>query len=1024
MTPQQFVDKWRPVVLTERASAQSHFHDLCRLFGHPDPIQADPTGQWFTFEKGVPKSGGGDGFADVWKRQHFAWEYKKKKKNLDDALGQLARYALALESPPLHIACDTERFRIVTAWTNSIPRSYDLSLTDLLDPAKRDLLEAAFHRPERLKPGGSRADLTKTAADKFSSLARVLQNKGNSPEDVGHFLNRLAFLFFAEDIHILEDGYFRRILRHAATRPREAKVLFNDLFAVLKNGGRFGADQLPWINGGLFDDRPALELDDSSIALIVAAGSEDWAHVDPSIFGTLFERFLDPGKRSQIGAHYTDATQIMQIIEPVLIEPLRAEWRVARDVIERLTAKARIKGEKAKEWQQAREKRAAFIHRLGQITILDPACGSGNFLYLALQCVKDLEHTVNDECEVLGLHRLLPTVGPEILKGIEISPLAAELARTAIWIGDIQWSVRNGFKGRPEPILRRLDAIECRDALINEDGTKAEWPKAEFIIGNPPFLGVKKMIGGLGESYCKSLRKAYADTVSPFSDLVCWWFDKANRAVASGETTRVGLVATNSIRGGKNRLVLDDINMNLRIFHAWSDEDWVNDGAAVRVSLVCFANELPTGTAILDGREFIRLNSDLTPFDAMGGIDITQAKRLASNAATSFVGTVKAGAFDVDGSIARKWLRRPLNPNKKPNSDVVRPWINTIDLVRRPRDSWVVDFGDGMSEGDASLYEAPFEHVLENVRPARSLVRRPRYRDLWWQYAEPCMGMRRAISSLKRYIATPTLSKYRLFVFVDARVQPDHQLVAIARDDYTTLGILQSRFHEAWALRLGTSLEDRPRYTPTTTFETYPFPPGLGPDTGASTYAADDRARRIAQAAQTLDELRSNWLNPSDLVREETEVVAEYPSRLVPISAEAANELRTKTLTNLYNERPSWLVAAHRKLDEAVAEAYGWAPDIDIADALGRLLAMNLGADPISLRERASRGRGAALPVPLPLPGDGVRERGAGGDEVLDAVADAAVVLTPSHLASIGSKVGAADTVVDTHLGPTQAGEE
>jgi type II restriction/modification system DNA methylase subunit YeeA len=279
-----------------------------------------------------------------------------------------------------------------------------------------------------------------------------------------------------------------------STKPAECTELLDGLFAVLRKGGRFGVDRLPHINGGLFDDRPALTLDESDIGLLIAAGSENWAHIDPSIFGTLFERLLDPDKRSQIGAHYTDATKISMILDSVLLRPLREEWGLAKEEISNLVSKARAKGPRAKEWTQAEEMRSKFLERLRKISVLDAACGSGNFLYLALQGVKNLEHSSNQESEALGLRPRLPAVGPEIIHGIEINPLAAELARTTIWIGDIQWAIQNGFYGRPEPILRPLETIECRNALIDNSAgkkpTEASWPAAEFIIGNPPFLGI------------------------------------------------------------------------------------------------------------------------------------------------------------------------------------------------------------------------------------------------------------------------------------------------------------------------------------------------------------------------------------------------------------------------------------------------------------------------------------------------------------------------------------------------------
>jgi type II restriction/modification system DNA methylase subunit YeeA len=657
MTPLQFVDKWRPVTLTERAAAQSHFNDLCHLFDHPTPLDDDPVGDHFTFEKGVKKSGGGDGFADVWKRDYFAWEYKKRRRNLDEALGQLARYALALESPPLHVVCDTDRFRIVTAYTNSVPRSYDLSLEDILDPKKRGWLEAAFYSPKSLKPGASRSDLTRQAADKFSTLAERLQKKGYPSEDVAHFVNRLVFLFFAEDVRLLPEGYFRRVIAEISTRPKDAKSVLTGLFAALLKGSRFGLDVLPWVNGGLFDERESLDLDEHEIGLLKAAGSQNWGHIDPSIFGTVFERFLDPDKRAQIGAHYTDASTIIRLISPVVMAPLNLEWSKARNDIETLVSKARIKGAKAKEWRLAEERRSVFLERLRTLSILDPACGSGNFLYLALQSVKNLEHAANQECESFGLPPRLPVVGPEILRGLEINPLAAELARTTIWIGDIQWAIQNGIYSRPEPILRRLDAIECRDALLNSDGSEASWPAAEFIVGNPPFLGDKRMLASLGEPYTSALRAAYASQLPGRSDLVCYWFAKAKKQIVLGAAQRVGLVATNSIRQDSNRHVLKDISRTLRIFEVWDNEAWAVDGAAVRVSLVCFDGRDGDVSVRLNGEVVTVIHPDLTASTGENGLDLSSVNRLDENAAIAYQGVKRVGKFELRGDLASALTR-------------------------------------------------------------------------------------------------------------------------------------------------------------------------------------------------------------------------------------------------------------------------------------------------------------------------------------------------------------------------------
>jgi type II restriction/modification system DNA methylase subunit YeeA len=395
-------------------------------------------------------------------------------------------------------------------------------------------------------------------------------------------------------------------------------------------------------------------------------------------------------------------------------------------------------------------------------------------------------------------------------------------------------------------------------------------------------------------------------------------------------------VATNSIRGGANRRVLDRIFEEVPAFDAWSDEPWIVEGAAVRVSLVCFGQG--DNEPRLNGRSVLRIHSDLTG----GGLDLTKARRLNENVSIAFMGGTKGGAFDVTDQVARAWLLAPSNPNGRPNSDVLRPWVNASDIVRRRRNMWVIDFGTDMSSKEAAMYEMPFEHLQQFVRADREKNRREGYRTYWWRHMETRAGLRRAIASLERFICTPKVAKHRVFVWLNKREWPENLCDAIARDDDTTFGILHSRFHEAWSLRLGTSLEDRPRYTPTTTFETFPFPEGLTPNIPAADYADDPRAVAIAQSARRLDALRNAWLNPPDLVSIEPEVVPGYPDRILPKNVEAAALLRDRTLTKLYNARPQWLADAHRDLDAAVAAAYGWPADICEDDALARLLELNL----------------------------------------------------------------------------------
>jgi type II restriction/modification system DNA methylase subunit YeeA len=315
------------------------------------------------------------------------------------------------------------------------------------------------------------------------------------------------------------------------------------------------------------------------------------------------------------------------------------------------------------------------------------------------------------------------------------------------------------------------------------------------------------------------------------------------------------------------------------------------------------------------------------------------------------MGDTKGGAFDVPGDLARRWLQLPLNPNGRPNSDVLRPWMNGMDLARNPQGRWIIDFGWEMDEREAALYEAPFAYCIGNVKPDRDKNRREAYRRFWWRHVEPRPGLWATFGGRSRYIATPRVAKHRIFRWCDRAVCPDCQLIVTTRDDDETFGILHSRFHEIWSIGLCTWLGvgNDPRYTPSTTFETFPFPIGLTPDIPAAAYADDSRAVVIAESARRLNELREAWLNPPDLVEFVPEVVAGYPHRIIPVSPKAAAILKTRTLTNLYNERPAWLDNAHGDLDAAVAAAYGWPADIAEEEALGRLLALNL--------ERAAAGR-------------------------------------------------------------------
>ena len=380
-----------------------------------------------------------------------------------------------------------------------------------------------------------------------------MRERGHDPQAVAHFVNRLVFCMFADDVGLLPEHMFTRMLRHARPAPERFVELASDLFEVMANGGRVGFETVAWFNGGLFDDSTALALEKSDIETVLSASDLDWSEIDPSILGTLFERGLDPGKRAQLGAHYTDRDKIMLLVEPVVIRPLLVEWETEKTAIavdlERAEA-AKSSAARTKRRNEAERRLRAFLERLRRFTVLDPACGSGNFLYLALQALKDIEHRVQLEAEALGFQRAFPEVGPANVKGIELNPYAAELARVSVWIGEIQWMRRNGFAEARNPILKPLDTIECRDAILTDDSTEPAWSTADVVIGNPPFLGGKLLITHLGEDYVSRMFTTYADRVPAEADLVCYWFEKAGRQIASGRAVSASETGWSGFIGG------------------------------------------------------------------------------------------------------------------------------------------------------------------------------------------------------------------------------------------------------------------------------------------------------------------------------------------------------------------------------------------------------------------------------------------------------------------------------------------
>jgi len=998
MTAAEFKNKWRRYQGKETSAYQSHFDDLCRLLGQPTPNEADPSGRdSFCFQKRVvkdaelipmePRDGRETeaperGFADVWKKGCFAWEYKGKKKNLDEAYRQLLRYREDLQNPPLLIVCDFDRYVVRTNFNGTVQETHEFTNDQIDRPEILRMLRACFDGPDFLKPQRTTAQVTEVLAAQIGKVAVSLQKREsveladakNRKEvsvaqkknlRIARFLNRIVFCLFAEDTGLLPKDLFTEVLKASLHDPRHFAETTEDLFKKMQKGGRFGNHVIRHFNGHLFDDFTVFELTEEEIKFLAEAAEADWQFIQPSIMGTLFERALEESHRAQLGAHYTSEADIRTLVEPVLMQPFRREW-------------SKIKGllagafEKGKGTPGQREQLVKFQKKLSEVTVLDPACGSGNFLYVSLQLLLGLEKEVVSFASQLGF-KLTPEVSVQQLRAIEINPYAYELAQVSVQIGYLQWRRDNGFDNDRTPVLQNLDGFQNEDALLvphfrskakslkdaqadehQSDHslkfyTEREWPKCDVIVSNPPFLGGKLVRRELGSPYVDALFENLGKRVPPEADLCCYWFEKARQQVEHGQCKRAGLLATQGIRGGANREVLKRIKDTGDIFFAESDRPWILAGANVHVSMVGFDNGTESHR-ILNGRVEPAIHSNLSASTA----DTTMALPLRDNFGIAYMGDTKGGAFDITEEHACEMLRQP-NPHGRPNSDVIVPWVNGLDVTRRPRSMFIIDFGLKRAEDDCAKYQAPFAFVSQHIRPERIKNNRALYAKYWWRHVEPRPGMLAALASLPRFLATIAVAKHRLFVWMKSPTLPDHQLFAFVRSDDHQFGLLQSRFHQVWALKQGTRLETRPRYTPTTCFETFPSP--------RSTPAQE---AAVAAAAKELNELREHWLNPPEWTVEkflkfpgstggpwrsylDSKTVdaktgmgtVRYP-RLEPRDAACAAKLKKRTLTNLYNERPAWLDLAHKELDAAVAAAYGWPADLTDEQILEKLLALNL----------------------------------------------------------------------------------
>ena len=1032
MTASEFQKKWAKVSAKESAAYQSHFDDLCRVLGIAPPLEADPAGETFCYQKRVIKDAellnaddGGEterGFADVWRRGCFAWEYKGKKKNLDEAYQQLLRYRESLFNPPLLIVCDFDRYIIRTNFNGTVQEVHEFTNAQLGEPKNLNLLRDAFTQPEFLKPQRTTAEVTEKLAAQIARVAKSLQ-KRESPEladaetraemnfsqrrnlRIARFLNRIVFCFFAQNTGLLPVKLFSKIAAIGLEDPKRFPKTLEELFAVMAKGGNFGVHKIRHFNGHLFEEATVFELTEDELRELADASEADWQFIEPSIMGTLFERALEPEQRSQLGAYYTSEVDIKALVEPVLMAPLRCEWATLKRTLV-------ARSSKGKGTPEQRGQLATFQKMLAAMTVFDPACGSGNFLYVSLRLLLDLEKEIIALGSEFGA-KLAPLVSVQQLRAIEINPYAFELAQVSVQIGYLQWRRDNGFQNDRTPVLQNLDGFQNEDALlvphfrnkaktlraaqagehVGSDAlkfyTERKWPECDVIVGNPPFLGGTKILEELGREYQKELWRIYGKRIPGTADLCCYWFEKARESIAAHKCRRAGLIGTQGIRGGGSIEVLEKIKKAGDIFFAESDRDWVLAGVTVHVSMVGFDDGTET-QRVLDGQTVLSIHANLS-----STFDTTKAARFAEAKSLSFRGVPKVGKFEIPEAAALTMLAEP-NPNGLPNSDVLMPWVNGMDMVRRPRHFWIIDLFSRDAESIVSQFEMPFAHLLKEVKPLRNLNKRDHRRERWWLHAESGAGLRNATKDLPRFLATLSTAKHRIFVWLNQPIFPDQQLYVFARSDDFFFGVLHSKLHETWARKMGTQLREKEsgnRYTPTTCFETFPFPfaddlacteddpAHIAAKFRAAHYHTDqgnslrespppttpnEHRAAIAAAAQALDELRECWLNPPEwtetrvltfpgredgpwgryvdaqTVNAKTRIgTVRYP-RVEPRDAVCAAKLKARTLTNLYNERPTWLAYAHEQLDAAVAAAYGWPAGMSEDEMLAHLLSLNL----------------------------------------------------------------------------------
>ncbi len=869
------------------------------------------------------------------------------------------------EPPPFVLVCDVghcievySNFRRDGKAYDQFPdrRSFRIYLEDLRDDDVRGRLQAIWSDPLSLDPSRHAAKVSREIAVRIAKVSLALEEAGYAAEDVAMFLMRVLFTMFAEDVELLPEDSFKNLLHDCVQKPEIFPGMMEDLWRAMDEGG-FSAtirEKVKKFNGAFFKNRRALKLAKEEIGELAAAAGYNWRDVEPAIFGTFLEQALDPTDRRRLGAHYTPRAYVERLVIATVIDPLREEWDIARSTADR--QKSEGKNEAAIKTVQA------YHDKLCSTRVLDPACGTGNFLYVSLELMKRLEGEVLEAINDLGGQEAFAldrhTVDPHQFLGMELNPRAAVIAELVLWIGHLQWHFRNRGIAPSEPILKAFKNIQCMDAVLLWDGypmpqvvdrkevypnpRRPKWPEADYIVGNPPFVGGKDIRARMGSAYAEALWKAHGH-MNESADFVMYWWDRAAEILlkSKSELKRFGFVTTNSISQVFQRRVMEPYlktKKPLSLVMAVPDHPWTKvtrDSAAVRIAMTVAEAGKKDGLllevtaeeavdsdspVILFNEKRGKINSDLTV-----GVDVTGAVELKANMSLGHDGVKLHGeGFIVSTSIAT-YLGLGTVAGLEGH---IRPYRNGRDIAYRPRGEMVIDFF-GLSQDEVrTRYPAAYQHLLATVKPVREANNRSTYRDNWWIFGEPRRELRPALADLNIYIATVDTARHRIFQFLDANIICVDKAVIIATDDSYILGTLSSRIHVIWSLRTGgwLGVGNDSVYTKTRTFDPFPFP-----------IATDDQKRAIGTIAEQLDAHRKRVL--ADHAHLTLTGLYNVMERLK--AGARPDDLDTKERRIFDDGLVLILKELHEKLDAAVAEAYGWSADLAEEEVLARLVALN-----------------------------------------------------------------------------------